>query len=162
MLVRWNDPFRDLQRVQDQMNRLLDTAFTATGRPAGQESATSLWAPPVDIVESPEKLTFRVEVPGFRHEDLRLSVEGGTLSLEGERKFEEETKEKSYHRVERSYGRFFRSFALPANIDPTLVKANLSDGVLTIDLPKREEARPKQIPIGSDGPKRIESKDKAA
>jgi len=162
MLARWNDPFRDLQRFQDQMNRLFDTAFSSASRPTGQESATSLWAPSVDIVETPEKLTFQAEVPGFKEDDLHLSVEAGTLSLEGERRFEEETKEKTYHRVERSYGRFFRSFALPSNVDATQVKANLANGILTVDLPKREEARSKQIPIGSDGPKRISSKEKAA
>jgi HSP20 family protein len=153
MLTRWNDPFRD-------MNRLMSDAFAGYGRGYGrsEESPTTLWAPPVDVSETKEALTFHVELPGFRQEDLKLNVENGVLTLEGERKFEEETKDKSYHRVERSYGKFFRSFALPGNVDASKIQAHLSDGVLMIEMPKREEAKPKSIPIAGGGPRQIESR----
>jgi HSP20 family protein len=93
---------------------------------------------------------------------LPLNVENGSLTLEGERKFEEGQKDKNYHRVERAYGRFYRSFALPANIDVSKVVATLADGVLHVELPKREEAKPKAIPIGTGSPKSLGSGRKAA
>ena len=156
MLVRWNDPFRDLHTFQGQMNRLFNETFGSFGRGSAEEGTSAVWAPPVDIDETPERLAFAVEVPGFRQEDLQIHLENGVLTIEGERKFEEKQKEKSYHRVERSYGKFFRSFSLPGNVDAEKVKANLEDGVLRVELPKKEEAKPKSIPIGTGGPKQIE------
>lgn len=155
MLTRWNDPFRDLQSLQNQMNRLFSETFS--GRPGGEEGVSAAWAPPVDIAETPEKLTFVVEVPGFRQEDLNVRLENGVLTIDGERKFEEKKQDKSFHRVERAYGKFFRSFALPPNVDTSKVTANIEDGILRIELPRREEAKPKSIPIGSGGPKQIET-----
>lgn len=144
MLVRWNDPFRELHTFQNQVNRLFDEAL------GGQrEGATSTWAPPVDVKETRDALIFTAELPGFKVEELNLRVENGVLSLEGERKFEQESSDKNWHRVERAYGRFFRSFALPGNIDAEKVSANLTDGVLTVQLAKREEAKPKAVQIAS-------------
>ncbi len=153
MLTRWSDP-RDLQSFQSQMNRLLNETFGAFGRGSGEEGMVAAWAPPVDVSETPDRLTFSVEVPGFKQEDLNIRLENNVLTIEGERKFEEQKKDKEYHRVERSYGRFFRSFSLPANVDTEKVNANLEDGVLQIELPKKEEAKPKSIPIGG-GSKQI-------
>ena len=149
MIVRWNDPFRELHSFQKQMNRLFEDAMAPA--PAGREGATAAWAPPVDVKETKDSLVFTAEVPGFKVEDLTLRVENGVLSLEGERRFEQESEEKNWHRVERAYGRFFRSFSLPGNVDPQRISADLSDGVLTVQLPKREEARAKSIPIGAAG-----------
>src|SRR5512144_2866303 len=149
MLVRWNHPFLETQR-QNQMSRLLNEGFGSRGR---EEEVAAGWAPPVDIVETPETLNFIVELPGFRNEDLTLRVENGVLTLEGERKFEPESNERSYRRVERAYGKFVRGFTLPSNVDSEKVQANLIDGVLQISLPMKEEAKSKTIPIGDGGSK---------
>lgn len=152
MLVRWDRPFRDPQSFQNQMSRYFNEGFGTQGR---EEEAAAAWAPPVDIAETPETLDFTVELPGFKNEDLTLRVENGVLTLEGERKFESETKEKNYHRVERSYGKFVRGFTLPSNVDPEKVQANLTDGILHISMRKRDEAKSKMIPIGAGGLKQI-------
>jgi len=146
MIVRWNDPFRELHSFQKQMNRLFEEAIGG-GTPA-REGATAAWAPPVDVKETRDSLVFTAELPGFKVEELTLRVENGVLSLEGERKFEQESEEKNWHRVERAYGRFYRSFALPVNVDSGKITADLSEGVLTVQLPKRDEAKPKSISIG--------------
>jgi HSP20 family protein len=146
MLNRWSDPFRDLERFQNQMSRLLNENY---GYGREKEGLSAAWAPPVDIHETPDRLVFNVEVPGFKENELTLRAENGVFTVEGERKFEEEKKDKNYHRVERSYGRFTRSFTLPVNVSSENIKANLNDGILTIEMPKREEAKPKMIPIGT-------------
>lgn len=156
MLTRFGDPFRDLQIFQNQMNRLFNEAFGPYGRGSGEEgTAVASWAPPVDISETPEHLAFAIEVPGFKEQDLSIRLENGVLTVEGERKLEEQKREQNYHRVERSYGKFLRSFLLPSNVDAERVNANLAEGVLRIELPKKEEAKPKSIPIGGGGPKQI-------
>lgn len=145
MLTRWTDPFRDLQTFQKEMNRVFADVFTNPQR--GDEALSGSWAPPVDIAETPERLVFTVEVPGFKQEDLSLNVEAGVLTLRGERKFEKKTENKNFHRIERSYGQFVRSFSLPVNVDASKIEANLEGGVLTVELAKREESKPKAIPI---------------
>ena len=152
MLVRWNHPFLEAQQRQNQMSRLFNEGFGPRGR---DEEVAAAWAPPVDIVETPETLNFIVEVPGFKNEDLTLRVENGVLTLEGERTFEAETNERNYHRVERSYGKFVRGFTLPSNMNPEKIQANLTDGVLLIALSKKEETKPKTIQIGAGAPKHI-------
>ena len=151
MLVRWNHPFLEAQR-QNQMSRLFNEGFGSRGR---EEEVAAAWAPPVDIFETPEALTFSVELAGFKNEDLTLRVENGVLTLEGERKFQAETNERNYHRVERSYGKFVRGFTLPSNMNPEKIQASLTDGVLLIALPKKEETKPKTIQIGAGVPKHI-------
>jgi HSP20 family protein len=146
MLSRWSDPFRDLERFQNQVNRLLNEGY---GYGREREGISAAWAPPVDIHETPDKLVFNVEVPGFKENELTLRAENGVFTVEGERKFEDEKKDKNYHRVERSYGRFTRSFTLPSNVSTENIKASLSDGILMIEMPKREETKPKTIPIGT-------------
>ena len=159
MLTRWNDPSRDLTTFQKNMNRFFNDAAMAKNLILPEEEGFSaVWAPPVDVEETKDHLIFNFEVPGFKNDEIKLRVENGVLTLEGERKFEKEQNEKNYHRVERSYGRFYRSFALPANVDVSRVNANLVEGVLRIELPKKEEAKPKSIPIGtSGGPKSLEA-----
>jgi HSP20 family protein len=149
MLTRWTDPFKDIKTLQNQMSRILGD-FPPALR---MDETTANWAPPADVIETEDRLTFAFEVPGFKQEELTLNVENGVLSLEGDRKFEEEKKDKNYHRIERAYGHFLRSFALPMNVDVGKVSASLADGVLKVDIPKREEAKPKAIPIAAGTPK---------
>lgn len=134
------------------MSQLFAEGYGGRGR---EEEAAAAWAPPVDIAETPEALTFSVELPGFKNEELALRVENGVLTLEGERKFEAETTERNYCRVERAYGKFVRGFTLPSNVDSEKVQASLTDGVLQITLPKKDEAKSKMIPIAAGGPKQI-------
>jgi HSP20 family protein len=155
MLMRWNDPLKETKTLQNQINRLFGEISPFSVRVHGEETPVAMWAPPVDVTETKDVLGFKFEVPGFKQDELTLTVENGALTLEGERKFEEEKKDKNYHRVERSYGRFYRSFGLPANLDVSKVSATLADGVLTVELPKREEAKPKSIPIGTGSPKSL-------
>lgn len=105
------------------------------------------WLPAVDIHEDSEGLTFTAEVPGFSKEGLNISVEDGTLTISGERDRQDEEEGRQFHRVERSYGRFERSFSLPANVDPANISASLKNGLLTIAIPKRDEAKPRQIAV---------------
>jgi HSP20 family protein len=153
MLMRWNDPFKETKTLQSQINKLFGDVSPLGARLQGEEMPAAMWAPPVDVTETKDVLGFKFEVPGFKQEELTLNVENGFLTLEGERKFEEEQKDKNYHRVERAYGRFYRSFALPANLDVSKVSAALADGLLSVEIPKREEAKPKSIPIGTGSPK---------
>jgi HSP20 family protein len=143
-IVRW-EPFRDLVTAQRDFDRLFREAFSpASGE---GEVSTRPWAPPVDIYEDGDRLVLKAEVPGINPEDVEVRVEDNTLYLKGERKFNREIKEQNYHRVERTYGTFARSFSLPNTIDADKVTAGYQDGVLTLTLPKKEEAKPKTIKI---------------
>lgn len=143
-IVRW-EPFRDLLATQKEFDRLFREAFTP-GFGEG-EISTRTWAPPVDIFENENNIVLKAELPGVDPKDVEVRVEDNTLYLKGERKFEKETKEENYHRVERAYGSFARSFSLPNSIDADKVGADYKDGLLTLTLPKREEAKPKTIKI---------------
>ena len=143
-IVRW-EPFRDLLTTQREFDRLFREAFSPM---AGEtEVSTRSWAPPVDIYETGDAIVLKAELPGIDPKDVEVRVEDNTLYLKGERKFEKEVKEQNYHRVERSYGSFARSFSLPNSISTDTVKAEYKDGLLTLTLPKREEAKPKTIKI---------------
>ena len=145
-LIRWQ-PFRELTSIQDRMNRLFDEFFGRRG-PFGAEAEESWgFAPPVDIYEDAHKLTFKVEIPGMEEKDLKVQIEDNTLTVSGERKVEKEIKEEHFRRKERHYGTFFRSFTLPASVDAEKIEANYANGVLAIELPKRAEAKPKQIKV---------------
>src|SRR5215469_12151438 len=146
-ISRW-DPFRDLNVLQDRMNRLFDDA----GRNwrTDEPSATTTWSPSVDIFETENEIVVKAELPGLDRKDITLHLENNVLTLRGERKFEKETKEENYHRIERSYGNFSRSFSIPATVDEEKIRADYKDGVLKIVLPKKEQARPKQIKIASE------------
>jgi HSP20 family protein len=147
-IVRW-EPFRDLVSIQDRMNRLFDDAFRANPRAQSEDewALGGSWAPVVDIFEKDGSIVLKAELPGVDPKSVDIRVENNTLSLRGERKLDNEVKRESYHRVERSYGAFARSFTLPNVIDTERIKADFKDGVLQLTLPKREEAKPKQIQI---------------
>ena len=146
-VVRW-DPFRDLGMLQDRMNRLFDDA--GRGWRSDEPAATTSWSPSVDIFETEGEIVVKSELPGMDRKDISLHLENNVLTLRGERKFEKETKEENYHRIERSYGNFSRSFSIPATVDEEKIRADYKDGVLKIVLPKKEQAKPKQIKIASD------------
>ncbi|HUX09305.1 MAG TPA: Hsp20/alpha crystallin family protein [Terriglobia bacterium] len=143
-VTRW-EPFRDLVSTQDRLNQLFNDTFARALGSA--EAAPRAWVPPVDIYETGENLVLQAELPGVNPDDVEIRVEDNTLYLKGERKFEKAVKEESFHHVERSYGTFNRSFALPGSIDADKVKAEYTNGVLTLTLPKREEAKPRTIKI---------------
>ena len=146
-IVRW-EPFRDLVSLQDRMNRLFDDSFRGVGRAAEEDWALGgSWAPAVDIFEHEGNIVLKAELPGVDAKDVDIRVENNVLTLRGERKFDSEVKRDSYHRVERSYGAFSRSFTLPTVVDTGNIKAEFKEGVLRVTLPKREEAKPKQIAI---------------
>ncbi len=147
-IVRW-EPFRDLLSLQERMNRLFDDSVRGLGR-TGAEDDWALggsWAPPVDIYEHEGSIVLKAELPGVEAKDVDVRLENNTLTLRGERKLDREVKKESYHRVERSYGAFTRSFTLPSVVDQANIKADFKDGVLQVVLPKREEAKPKSISI---------------
>lgn len=147
-IVRW-EPFRDMVGIQERMNRLFDEAFRGTPR-AGSEDDWALggsWAPAVDIYEQGGDIVLKAELPGVDPKNADIRVENNTLTLRGERKLDNEIKRENYHRVERAYGTFSRSFTLPSVVDTDKIKAEYKDGVLLVTLPKREEAKPKQITV---------------
>jgi HSP20 family protein len=131
--------------TQGEFDRFFREAFSPVSGEG--EVSTRTWAPPVDIYENGDNLVLKAELPGINPDDVEIRVEDNTLYLKGERKFEKEVKEQSYHRVERTYGTFTRTFSLPNSIDADKVAASYKDGVLTLNLPKREEAKPKTIKI---------------
>ena len=146
-IIRW-EPFRDLASLQDRMNRLFDESFRGINRGAGEEDwALGAWAPAVDIYEKDGNIVLKAELPGLDPKDVEVRVENNILTLRGERKLDEEVQKDNYHRVERSYGNFTRSFTLPNVVDTEKIKAEFKDGVLRMTLPKKEEAKPKQISI---------------
>jgi HSP20 family protein len=144
-LVRW-DPFRDVMSLQERMNELFERTMR---RRADEEEglAPRAWSPAVDIYETDEKMVIKAELPGLKKEDIDIEVRDNTLTLKGERKFEKEIKQENYHRVERAYGSFQRSFTLPGTVKQEAIEATFKDGILEVSLPKAEEAKPKQIRI---------------
>jgi HSP20 family protein len=145
-IVRW-EPFRDLVAVQSRLNRIFDEAFQGSPRTEEDWALGRQWAPSVDIFEHEGNLVLRAELPGIEPKDVDVHVENNVLTLRGERKLESEVKREQYHRVERAYGTFSRSFTLPNVVDTEKIKADYKDGVLSVTLPQREEAKPKQIQV---------------
>jgi HSP20 family protein len=150
-LISW-DPIRDFRTLQERFDRVLGSSATPARR--DEEMSLGAWLPPVDIAEDKDRILLTAELPGFKQDQIEIQMEGGVLTLRGDRKFEEEKDGRNYHRVERAYGHFVRSFTLPSNVDREAIKANFSDGLLQIELPKREESKPRQIPITSGGDSR--------
>ncbi|HEY3176291.1 MAG TPA: Hsp20/alpha crystallin family protein [Candidatus Polarisedimenticolia bacterium] len=144
-LTRW-DPFRDLVNLQERMNRLFEDSMSRS-KTTDQEMPMGAWTPPVDIFETPELVILRADLPGIDQKDIDVRIENSSLTLRGERRFLKEAKDEDYHRIERSYGTFSRSFQLPGSIDQTKIQAIHKDGVLEVHLPKREDTRPKQIKV---------------
>ena len=157
VLTRW-EPFREFSTLQDRMNRL----FRETQGNSQDESLTSSsFAPAVDVYEDEHNVTLKIEVPGIDEKAIDVRIENNTLTVHGERKIEKEEKEENYRRVERQYGSFTRTFNLPPSVDAEKVQADYDKGVLNITLPKKAEAKPKQIRVNvgqSAGQKTIESK----
>ena len=145
-IVRW-EPFRDLLSLQERMNRLFEESARGLGRGQEEDWSMGAWAPAVDIYEQGTDVVLKAELPGVEPKDVDIRIKNNVLTLRGERKVDNEVKKESYHRVERSYGTFSRAFTLPSTVDTANVKAEYKDGVLRITLPKREEAKPKQIQI---------------
>ena len=145
-LTRWR-PVRDLAALEiDRLNRMFEAAF------GDEPLARGAWNPPVDIYETADKdVVVKVELPEMKREEIKVSFENNVLSIEGERQFRNEVAGEQYHRVERGYGAFRRSFTMPATVDGTRVTANYQDGVLTVTLPRREESRPRQIQVNVNG-----------
>jgi HSP20 family protein len=143
-LMRWV-PFRELEEVSDRLNRMFPRPATRTN---GKETMiVADWTPTVDISETDGEYQIKAEIPDVKKEDVKVTLEDGVLTIQGERKQEKEEKGKKYHRVERSYGSFVRSFSLPDVIDEEKVKAEFKDGVLSLHLPKSEKAKPKAIEV---------------
>jgi HSP20 family protein len=146
MAISHWDPFRDLSVLQERMNRLFEDA----GRSSRGDDpvATTTWSPAVDIYETESDIMVKAELPGVERKDITLTLENNVLTLRGERRFEKETRQENYHRIERSYGGFHRAFSIPAAVDEEKIRADYKDGILTIALPRKEQVKPKQIKIG--------------
>jgi HSP20 family protein len=150
-IIRRNDPFRDLLALQDHLFRTFDSAYRGTGR-EDEQSMVATWSPLVDIFEDSEGITLKAELPEVDAKDVEIQVEGNTLTLKGERKLEHEDKRDGYHRVERTYGSFSRTFTLPSTVDAEHITAESKDGVLRVLLPKRPETKPRQIKVAVSAP----------
>jgi HSP20 family protein len=151
MVVRW-DPFRDLMSIQNDLSRLFDRTMSGEGQ-SGRELATGSsmaagsWAPALDVYETEDKIELRLDLPGIDPENVDLTVEDSTLTVSGTREFRREDSEENFRRVERRFGSFTRSLGLPATADAERIQATFDKGVLTVEVPKREEAKPKRIEI---------------
>ena len=147
VLSRW-EPSRGATTLQEQFNRLFSDAFERTS----EESNLTSWAPAVDIYETEHELVVKADVPDVDPKDLDIRVENNILTIRGERKFEKQVDENNYLRVERAYGSFTRSFSLANTVNAEAIKADYQNGVLTLSIPKREEAKPKQIKVNVGAP----------
>jgi len=145
-IVRWN-PFGEMSLLQNQMNRLFETALHGWPGESNGTTGTTSWIPAADIYESDSELVVNLDLPGVDPKMVDLRVENNVLTIRGERQFEEKQNKENYHRVERSYGAFARSFTLSTSVDPEKIRANYKAGVLSITLPKAEAAKPKRIQI---------------
>lgn len=139
------DPFRELATLQDRFNSLFENFAEMNGK---EQLAAGSFVPPVDVYEDEQNLVLKLEVPGVNEDELNVSLENNVLSVSGERKFEKEEKEENFHRIERRYGSFTRTFRLPTTVDGEKVDATYDKGILKITLAKRAEAKPKQIKVG--------------
>lgn len=157
-IVRY-DPFRDLRTLQEEVNRLFSTNMTRAFDDEG--IGRGAWAPSVDIYENKDQIVLEAELPGMKQDEFDLTIENNVITLRGERRFEKTDESDNYHRVERSYGSFTRSFTLPQTVSAEEAKAEYNNGVLRVTLPKREEAKSRRIEVsgvGSTSTKTIEGK----
>ncbi|MGA1981339.1 MAG: Hsp20/alpha crystallin family protein [Acidobacteriaceae bacterium] len=158
--VPFRSPLADVAVLQNRLNSI----FSDFARPDVEDESLAMgnFIPPVDVYEDAHELVLKLEVPGIKQEDLDVKLENQTLTVKGERKFEKNEKEENFHRIERRYGSFTRSFTLPQTVDAGAVKANYENGVLTISLAKKEAAKPKQVKVeigvGAPQPKQVEAK----
>jgi HSP20 family protein len=138
------DPFQELMGIQDRMNQLFRNNFASYG----DDTLTSgAWAPAVDIYETPEAVEMTFDIPGVNQKDIKVNIENNLLTVSGERKFEHEDRRESYHRIERNYGAFQRSFTVPSTIDPNKINAEFENGLLRLTLGKRPETKPRAIEV---------------
>jgi HSP20 family protein len=143
-IVRW-DPFRELSAIQDRMNRIFGDAYRGADDDVMRRGS---WIPPVDIYENDRhELVIKAELPDMKKEDIEITVDANALTLRGEKKMDQAVKDEHCHRIERAYGTFSRTFSLPNTVDGSKVAADYRNGVLSIVLPMREEAKPRQIPV---------------
>lgn len=143
-MTRW-DPFRELTTLRDEMNRLFSRAVPEAGR-GGQAST---WSPAVDVFDTADAIVLKAELPGLKPEEVEVEVDDDVLSIRGERTFREEVEEGRYHRIERAYGAFARTMALPAGVKAGEITASFTDGVLEVRVPKAEQATPRKITISA-------------
>ena len=146
-IARW-EPFPGITTLQERINRLFDDSFDRSG----EQASLSAWAPAVDIYETEQELVVKADLPDVDPKDLDIRVENNILTIRGERKFEKKVNEENYLRVERSYGSFARSFTLANTVNTDAIKAEYQNGVLTLSIPKREEAKPKQVKVNVNAP----------
>jgi HSP20 family protein len=160
--VPFRSPLADVAVLQNRLNSI----FNDFAQPEAAENSLAMgnFIPPVDVYEDAQQLVLKLEVPGIKQEDLDVQVENQTLTVKGERKFEKDEKEENFHRIERRYGSFARTFTLPQTVDAGSVKANYEQGVLTISLAKKEAAKPKQVKVeigtgaATPQPRQVEAK----
>jgi HSP20 family protein len=141
-ITRW-DPFQGISALQQEVNKLFESSFPARG----DDSALTTWAPPVDIHETENELVLKADLPDVNEKDIDIRVENNMLTIRGERKFEQKVNKENYLRVERVFGAFSRSFGLPTTVNTEGIKAEYKNGVLTIEMPKRAESKPKQVKV---------------
>lgn len=145
-VVRWR-PMRDLVSIQDEMNRVFDRFFSREPWEDREDVSSSGWNPSVDISETKDEFVVSAELPGLKRDDIHITFTNGVLKIEGERKKEKEEKDANYHRVERMFGKFCRTFQLPTMVQSGKISADFRDGILIIHLPKAEEVKPKEIEV---------------
>jgi HSP20 family protein len=144
-IVRWSDPLRDFSHLQDRINRVFSDAY---GRQDDGLTTSGAWVPPVDIFQDGKhEVVVKAELPGLNREDIAVTVEDNTLTIKGEKRMDPEVNEEQFHRIERRYGTFSRSFSLPPTVDGRRVGAEYKNGLLTVRLPLKEEAKPRQIKV---------------
>ena len=144
-IVRWSDPFREFTHLQDRINRVFNDAY---GRADDGLTTSGAWVPPVDVYQNGDhEVVLVAELPAMKREDIDITVDDGTLTIKGEKRVPSDLEEEQFHRIERRYGIFSRSFSLPQTVDAGKVAAEYKDGVLTVRLPTREEAKPRQIKV---------------
>lgn len=155
VLTRW-EPVREFSTLQDRMNRLFRDSYGPEGREETLNNTS--FAPPVDVYEDEHSVNVKIEVPGVDEKDIDVRIENNVLTVHGERKFEKEEKQENFRRVERQYGSFTRTFTLPTTVDAEKVAASYDKGILKIALPKKAEAKPKQIKISVGSEKTLEAR----
>jgi HSP20 family protein len=144
-LVKWN-PRREMPTLQNRLNRFFDDPFLRTGR-MDEDANPGQWNPAVDLYEKDDHFVIKAELPGIGKEDIKVDLKDRVLTLSGERIYDNEVKEENYYRKERSYGKFQRAFALPADVDSDKITAEFKDGVLRVEVPKPEDKKAKQVVI---------------
>ena len=144
-LVRWR-PFEDLLNMHDELSRFFDDFF-GERLPARQSKEGASWIPRVDISENDDEIIVHADIPGMEKDNIKITLTDNVLSISGEKKIERDEKKANYHRVERVFGSFQRSFYIPTNVDASKISASYKNGVLEVKLPKKEEAKPKEIPV---------------